>query len=318
LRGLPPHQYHHRPRRLSALQTKPESDHMYSGSIVAIVTPMTETGEVDYAAWDRLLDWHLAQGTDGIVVCGTTGESPTVTLAEALELTRRAVARLEGRLPVIAGSGTNDTAASIERTRALAAAGADAVLVVTPYYSKPTQEGLYQHFTAIADDSPVPVILYNVPGRTGVDMLPATVGRLAQHPRIVAIKEAVAGDERVRELRAACGEDLDVLSGDDPTAVHAILAGAKGVISVTANVAPAAMSAVCEAALAGDIEAARAADAPLRVLHGALFVEPNPIPAKWAVHRLGFIGTGIRLPLTPLTVGAQADVLAAMTAAGVA
>jgi len=291
---------------------------MYSGSIVAIVTPMTEAGEVDYAAWDRLLDWHLAEGTDGIVVFGTTGESPTVTLVEALELTRRAVARLGGRLPVIAGSGTNDTASSIERTRALAAAGADAVLVVTPYYSKPTQEGLYQHFTAIADDSPVPVILYNVPGRTGVDMQPATVGRLARHPRIVAIKEAVAGVERVRALRAACGEDLDILSGDDPTAVDAILEGATGVISVTANVAPAAMSAVCEAALAGDAEAARAADAPLRVLHDTLFIEPNPIPAKWAVHRLGFIGTGIRLPLTPLTAGAQSELLAAMAAAGVA
>jgi 4-hydroxy-tetrahydrodipicolinate synthase len=291
---------------------------MYSGSIVALVTPMTDSGEIDYPAWDRLLDWHLEQGTDAVVVCGTTGESPTVTLAEAQELTRRAVLRLQGRLPVIAGSGTNDTASSIERTRALAAAGADAVLVVTPYYSKPTQEGMYQHFTAIADDSPVPVILYNVPGRTGVDLLPATVGRLAAHPRIVAIKEAVAGADRVRELRAACGDDLDVLSGDDPTAVDAILAGAVGVISVTANVAPAAMSAVCEAALAGDEAAARAADAPLRALHAALFVEPNPIPAKWVVHRLGFIGTGIRLPLTPLSAGLQAELWAVVTAAGVA
>jgi 4-hydroxy-tetrahydrodipicolinate synthase len=279
---------------------------------------MTDSGEIDYPAWDRLLDWHLEQGTDAIVVCGTTGESPTVTLAEAQELTRRAVLRLQGRLPVIAGSGTNDTASSIERTRALAAAGADAVLVVTPYYSKPTQEGMYQHFTAIADDSPVPVILYNVPGRTGVDLLPATVGRLAAHPRIVAIKEAVAGADRVRELRAACGDDLDVISGDDPTAVDAILAGAVGVISVTANVAPAAMSAVCEAALAGDEAAARAADAPLRALHAALFIEPNPIPAKWVVHRLGFIGTGIRLPLTPLTAGLQAELWAVVTAAGVA
>jgi 4-hydroxy-tetrahydrodipicolinate synthase len=291
---------------------------MYSGSIVALVTPMTDAGEVDYPAWDRLVDWHLAQGTDGIVVCGTTGESPTVTLAEALELTRRAVARVAGRVPVISGSGTNDTASSIERTRALAAAGADAVLVVTPYYSKPTQEGLFQHFTAIADDSPVPVILYNVPGRTGVDMLPATVARLAGHPRIVAIKEAVAGAGRVRELRALCGDDLDVLSGDDPTAVDALLEGAVGVISVTANVAPAGMHAVCEAASLGDAEAARAADVPLRGLHEALYVEPNPIPAKWAVHRLGFIGTGIRLPLTPLTAGAQTAVLAAMSAAGVA
>ncbi|MEI6458086.1 MAG: 4-hydroxy-tetrahydrodipicolinate synthase [Pseudomonadota bacterium] len=291
---------------------------MYSGSIVAIVTPMTETGEVDYAAWERLLGWHLAEGTDGIVVCGTTGESPTVTLVEALELTRRAVARVAGRIPVIAGSGTNDTAGSIERTRALAAAGADAVLVVTPYYNRPTQEGLYQHFMAIADDSPVPVILYNVPGRTGVDLLPETAARLGKHPRIVAFKEAVAGVERVRALRSLCGEDLDLLSGDDSTALDAMLAGARGVISVTANVCPAAMSAVCAAALAGDAEAARAADAPLRALHSALSIEPNPIPAKWAVCRLGLAGTGIRLPLTPLTVAAQVAVLAAMSAAGVA
>lgn len=291
---------------------------MYSGSIVALVTPMTESGEVDYVAWDRLVDWHLAEGTDAVVVCGTSGESPTVTLAEAQELTRRAVMRLEGRLPVIAGSGTNDTASSIERTRALAAAGADAVLVVTPFYNKPTQAGMFQHFTAIADDSPVPVVLYNVPIRTGVDLLPDTVARLAEHPRIVAIKEAVPGVDRVLALRAVCGDDFAILSGDDPTAVDAILAGAVGVISVTANVAPAAMSAVCEAALAGDVDAARAADAPLRTLHDALFVEPNPIPAKWVLNRLGFIGTGIRLPLTPLTVDAQAELWAAVTAAGVA
>jgi 4-hydroxy-tetrahydrodipicolinate synthase len=290
---------------------------MYSGSIVAVVTPMSETGEVDFQAWDRLIDWHVAEGTDGIVVCGTTGESPTVSLEEAAELTRRAVARVAGRIPVIAGAGTNDTAGSLRRSRTLAEAGADALLVVTPYYNKPTQDGMVQHFTAIADESSVPVILYNVPGRTGVDLVPPAVARLAAHPRIVAIKEAVAGAARVEALRAACGGDIDVLSGDDPTALEALKVGARGVISVTANVAPRAMHTLCEAALAGDFATAAATDAMLRGLHGALFVEPNPIPAKWAVARLGLIGPGIRLPLTPLTTEGQAEVAAAMRAAGV-
>jgi 4-hydroxy-tetrahydrodipicolinate synthase len=290
---------------------------MYSGSIVAIVTPMTESGEVDFAAWDRLLDWHVEQGTDGVVVCGTTGESPTVSLAEAVELTRRAVARIGGRMPVIAGSGSNDTARSIERTRALAAAGADAVLVVTPYYNKPTQDGLFQHFTAIADDSSVPVILYNVPGRTGVDLLPETVERLAAHPRIVSLKEATGSLARLAELRARCGADLEILTGDDPTAADAMLAGAVGVISVTANVAPRLMHELCEAALGGDAPAARAIDARLAPLHRALFIESNPIPAKWAVEQLGLIGPGIRLPLTPLSASCHSPVREAMRAAGV-
>jgi 4-hydroxy-tetrahydrodipicolinate synthase len=290
---------------------------MYSGSIVAIVTPMVETGEVDFPAWDALLDWHVAEGTDGIVVCGTTGESPTVTLEEAAELTRRAVARLRGRLPLIAGAGTNDTAGSILRTRRLAEAGADAVLAVTPYYNKPTQEGLFQHFTALADESPVPVILYNVPSRTGVDLLPVTVARLAAHPRIVALKEALPGGARVVELRERCGEELELLSGDDPTVAEAIAAGARGVISVTANVAPRAMHALCAAALAGDGARARELDARLQVLHHALFVESNPIPAKWAVEQLGLIRGGIRLPLTRLSAQGQITVREAMRAAGV-
>ncbi len=290
---------------------------MYSGSIVAIVTPMNDAGEVDFAAWDRLLDWHLEEGTDGIVVCGTTGESPTVSLGEAVELTRRAVARVAGRIPVIAGSGSNDTAVTIERTHALAAAGADAVLVVTPYYNKPTQDGLFQHFMAIADDSAVPVILYNVPSRTGVDLLPETVERLAGHTRIVSLKEATGSLARLAELRARCGADLEILSGDDPTAADAMLAGATGVISVTANVAPRLMHELCEAALGGDEAATRAIDARLALLHRALFIESNPIPSKWALQQLGLIGPGIRLPLTPLTASSHTPVREAMRAAGV-
>jgi 4-hydroxy-tetrahydrodipicolinate synthase len=291
---------------------------MYSGSIVAIVTPMAESGEVDFAAWDALLDWHVAEGTDGIVVCGTTGESPTVSLEEAMELTRRAAGRLRGQVPLIAGSGTNDTARSIERTRCLAEAGADAVLVVTPYYNKPTQEGLFQHFTALAEESSVPVILYNVPGRTGVDLLPDTAARLAAHPRIVALKEATGSLTRLKELRERCGDDLELLSGDDPTAAEWLLGGAGGVISVTANVVPRAMHLLCEAALHGDGERTRELDARLQVLHRALFVESNPIPAKWAVEQLGLIKGGIRLPLTRLSAQAQVSVREAMRAAGVA
>jgi 4-hydroxy-tetrahydrodipicolinate synthase len=290
---------------------------MFSGSIVAIVTPMTASGEVDYAAWERLIDWHLAEGTEGIVVCGTTGESATVSLEEACELTRRASARTAGRIPIIAGSGTNDTAKSIERTLELAAAGADAALIVTPYYNKPTQEGLFQHFSAIADESSVPVILYNVPGRTGVDLLPKTVERLASHPRIVALKEATAGLPRMLELLACCGSDLEILSGDDPTASDTLLAGVQGVISVTANVAPRLMQEMVSAALEGDSTRARALDLRLQPLHRELFVESNPIPAKWALEQMGLIGSGIRLPLTPLSAPAQLTVREAMRAVGV-
>jgi 4-hydroxy-tetrahydrodipicolinate synthase len=290
---------------------------MYSGSIVAIVTPMAETGEVDYPAWDALLDWHVAEGTDGVVVAGTTGEAPTISVDEVVELTRRAAARLAGRIPVIAGSGTNDTARSIARTRRFAEAGADAVLAVTPYYSRPTQEGLFRHFTALAEESSVPVILYNVPSRTGVDLLPETVARLAPHPRIVALKEATGSMERLRALTERCGEDLVLLSGDDPSAAEAMLAGARGVISVTANVAPRAMHELCAAALADDASRVRELDRRLQVLHRALFVESNPIPAKWAVEQLGRVPGGIRLPLTRLSAEAQVIVRDAMRAAGV-
>lgn len=290
---------------------------MYSGSIVAVVTPMAESGDIDYAAWDRLLDWHVENGTDAIVVVGTTGESPTVTLDEAAELVRRAAARLGGRIPVIAGSGTKSTVTTIERTRRLGEAGADAVLVVTPYYNKPTQEGLYLHYLAVAEASAVPVILYNVPARTGVDLLPETVERLAVHPRIVALKEATGSLQRLAELQERCGDEMVFLSGDDPIAAEAMLAGARGVISVTANVAPRAMHELTVAALAGEATRARELDARLQVLHRAMFVESNPIPAKWAVQQLGLIPGGIRLPLTPLAASAQPTVRDAMRAAGV-
>lgn len=290
---------------------------VFSGSMVAIVTPMTDSGDLDFAAWERLLDWHVAQGTDAIVVAGTTGESPTVTIDEARQLVQRAVGVLRGRIPVIAGSGTNSTAASVERTRLLVAAGADAVLAVTPYYNKPTQEGLYRHFLAIAEASSVPVILYNVPSRTGVDLLPDTVVRLAPHPRIVGLKEATGDLARLRELVSRCASQLELYSGDDPTAAEAMLNGARGVISVTANAAPAAMRALCAAALQGDATLARELDARLRSLHEAMFIESNPIPVKWAVQQLGLIGGGIRLPLVPLSPSAYDRVRSAMQTAGI-
>ena len=290
---------------------------MFSGSMVAVVTPMTEAGEIDLQAWEGLLQWHAQQGTDAIVVVGTTGESPTVTLAEAGELVRRAVMVLGGRVPVIAGTGTNSTAGTIERTRALAAAGAHAALVVTPYYNKPTQEGLYQHFRAVADASPIPLILYNVPSRTGVDLLPDTVARLAPHPRILGVKESTGSLARVEELVARCGKDLEIYSGEDPIAVQSIAAGARGLISVTANVAPALVHEMCSHALAGRLEQAEAIDDRLQGLHRALFTESNPIPVKWAVAELGHIPGGLRLPLTPLSPQHHAVVREAMRAAGI-
>jgi 4-hydroxy-tetrahydrodipicolinate synthase len=278
---------------------------------------MTEVGEIDLQAWEGLLQWHAQQGTDAIVVVGTTGESPTVTLAEAGELVRRAVMVLGDRVPVIAGTGTNSTAGTIERTRALAAAGAQAALVVTPYYNKPTQEGLYQHFRAVADASPIPLILYNVPSRTGVDLLPDTVARLAPHPRILGVKESTGSLARVEELVARCGKDLEIYSGEDPIAVQSIAAGARGLISVTANVAPALVHEMCSHALAGRLEQAEAIDDRLQGLHRALFTESNPIPVKWAVAELGHIPGGLRLPLTPLSPQHHAVVREAMRAAGI-
>ena len=290
---------------------------MFSGSLVAIVTPMTADGAVDWPAWDRLLDFHMDEGTDGVVVAGTTGESPVLTYEEIAELTRRAVARCGGRLKVIVGAGTHSTAVTVARARELSALRVDAVMLVTPYYNKPPQEGLYRHFIAAADASTVPVILYNVPGRTGVDLLPATVARLARHPRIVAVKEATAQLSRARELVGAVPADFAVLAGDDACALEFIGAGARGVISVTANVAPRRVHAASGAALRGNLAEARAIDADLRLLHESLFVEASPIPVKWAVARMGLIGGTIRLPLIELAPVHRATVLHAMHAAGV-
>jgi 4-hydroxy-tetrahydrodipicolinate synthase len=291
---------------------------MFSGSMVAIVTPMTPEGELDWPAWDRLLDFHLHEGTQGIVVAGTTGESPALTEAEIEELTRHALARCRGRLRVIVGAGTNSTHSTVTRTRALSRLGVDAVMLVTPYYNKPPQEGLYRHFATAADASSVPVVLYNVPSRTSVDLLPATLARLACHPRIVAIKEAVASVARAREILSLCPAEFSLLSGDDASALESMSVGARGVISVTANVAPRRMQELCKAALAGDLETARSIDATLQPLHKELFVEANPIPVKWALSRMGLIGNAIRLPLVELSASHQDSVLRAMRAAGVA
>lgn len=284
---------------------------MFAGSLVAIVTPMASDGAIDLAAWDRLLDLHLASGTCGIVVGGTTGESATLTDAELRELVVRALKRVQGRVPVIAGAGTSCTATTVERTRWLCELGPDGLLVVTPAYNKPTQEGLLRHFTAVASASTVPILLYNVPGRTAVDLLPPTVARLAELPRIAGIKEAVADMRRIAELRAACRRDFVLLSGDDATCREAIAHGADGVISVTANVAPREMAQMVAAARRGEATAAAAIDRRLAALHSDLFLESNPIPVKWLLHRLGLIGEGIRLPLTPLSVRLQPRLLEA-------
>ena len=290
---------------------------MFEGSIPALVTPMGEDGSIDFGAWEKLLDFHLAAGTDGVVVGGTTGESPVLDRAEIEELVRRAKAQVGGRIPVIAGSGTNSTAGSVALSRAAEAAGADALLVVTPYYNKPTQEGLFQHFSAVADAVDIPLILYNVPGRTACDMLADTVARLSQHPRIVGVKEATGDIARGVAILRQSRPGFLLLSGDDPTAAELIRIGARGVISVTANVAAKAMHELCAAGLAGRHGEAMAINERLIPLHKALFVESNPIPVKWAVHRLGLIGPGIRLPLTPLSAPLHATVAAAMVAAGV-
>jgi 4-hydroxy-tetrahydrodipicolinate synthase len=289
---------------------------MFSGSYVAIVTPMRADGAIDHEAWARLLEFHADNGTRGIVVGGTTGESATLTDAELRDLVVRSRELLRGRMQLLAGAGTSSTAATVERAAWLGALGVDALLVVTPAYNKPTQDGLYLHFAAVAAASPVPLMLYNVPGRTAVDMLPQTVARLARVPGIVAIKEAVAEVDRVRELVATCGPGFDVLSGDDATSREAVLAGARGVVSVTANVAPRQVSEVMAAALSGRRAAAEAADARLAALHERLFLEANPIPVKWVLHQMGMIEAGLRLPLTPLAERFHERLREAMREAG--
>lgn len=290
---------------------------MFKGSIPALVTPMSDNGSIDFAAWDRVLDFHIEQGTDGVVVGGTTGESPVLEHSELEQLIVAAKKRVAGRIPVIAGSGTNGTSKSVALSQIAEKAGADALLVVTPYYNKPSQEGLYRHFMAIAEGVSLPIILYNVPSRTACDLLPATVERLARHPNIVSIKEATGDVSRCGEILRRTGEDFVVLSGDDPTAAELMRAGATGVISVTANVAARAMHEMCAAALAGRHDEAGRMNAALMPLHKALFVESSPSPVKWAVGRLGLIGPGIRLPLVELSEAARPTVEAAMREAGV-
>lgn len=289
---------------------------MFRGSMVAIVTPMRADGALDYEALARLVEFHIENGTDAIISVGTTGESATLDFEEHIRVVQRTVELVKGRIPVIAGTGANSTTEALHLTQRSMEAGADACLLVTPYYNKPTQEGLYRHYKLIADRVAIPQILYNVPGRTACDLKPETVERLADIPNIVGIKEA-STLERIQELVRRCGERLDVYSGDDGIAAEAILSGAKGVISVTANVAPRLMHEMSVAALAGDRTQTEAVNGRLIELHKALFLESNPIPVKWAVHRLGLIPPGIRLPLTPLSEAFQPAVRAAMQQAGV-
>ena len=290
---------------------------MFSGSLVAIVTPMRPDGRVDFEAWARLIDFHLQNGTSGIVVAGSTGEGATLRDSELRELTERACEQARRRVPIIVGAGTNSTAATVERIGWLSELPIDGLLLVTPAYNRPTQEGLYLHFAAAAEATRKPIILYNVPSRTAVDMLPATIGRLSQLPGIVSVKEAVTEPGRVRAILAASRKDFEVLSGDDATARSALQEGARGIISVTANVAPRAMADVIAAGLRGDYAVAEKLDAPLAALHRDLFVEANPIPVKWALARMGLMEGGIRLPLTPLSAALQPAVLAALRGAGV-
>lgn len=290
---------------------------MFHGSMVALVTPMNEDGSLDKPALRRLVDFHVENGTDAIVAVGTTGESPTLDMDEHCEVIRLTVEYAKGRVPVIAGTGANATTEAIELTRCAQKAGADACLLVTPYYNKPTQEGLYRHHKAIAEAVPVPQILYNVPGRTACDMLPETVERLSVIPNIVGIKEATGDLGRARDILRRCGEKIEVYSGDDATALDAMLLGAKGDISVTANVAPKLMHEMCALARAGKDKEARAVNDRLMGLHKNLFIEANPIPVKWALKEMGLIEGGIRLPLTPLSSRYHDVVRQAMRAAGV-
>ncbi|MCE1169847.1 MAG: 4-hydroxy-tetrahydrodipicolinate synthase [Azovibrio sp.] len=290
---------------------------MITGSIVAVVTPMFEDGSLDFASLKKLVDFHVAEKTDGIVIVGTTGESPTVNVEEHCELIRATVQHAAGRIPVIAGTGANSTAEAIELNRFAKEAGADAVLSVVPYYNKPTQEGLYQHFRSIAEAVDIPVILYNVPGRTVADMSNDTALRLAQIPNIIGIKDATGNIDRACDLIARAPKDFALYSGDDMTCMAAILLGFHGTISVTANVAPRLMHEMCVAAAAGDGRKARDIHFQLLGLHRDLFCEANPIPVKWAVQQMGLMPGGIRLPLTSLGAAGQEKVAAAMRLAGI-
>ena len=290
---------------------------MFSGSIVALTTPMDVHGEIDVAQLGRLVEFHLEAGTEAFVIAGTTGESATLSRDEHVQLIESVCELVDGQVPVIAGTGSNSTAQTLDLSRAVDRLSVSGFLVVTPYYNKPTQEGMYRHFSVVADAVERPVILYNVPGRTGVDLHPDTVERLAPHGNITAIKEATGELDRVATLRKGCGSEFSLLSGDDATACKFMLEGGNGVISVTANVAPAKMRALCDSACSGEQVQAEHIDGQLSALHQALFTESNPIPVKWAVQQLGFAGAGIRLPLTVLSKEHHNTIRAAMAAAGV-
>ena len=289
---------------------------MLKGSLVALITPMTDAGAVDWTAFEQLIQWHLEAGTHGIVPVGTTGESSTLSVAEHLEVVQRTVALVAGRVPVVAGTGANATAEAIHLTQQAASSGADACLVVTPYYNKPTQEGLYRHYEAIASSSSVPLVLYNVPPRTACDMLPETVARLAAIDNIIAIKEACGDPERVSAIKQLVADDFIVLSGEDGQTLRMMQLGAVGTISVTANVLPEKMASFCQAFLDGDLESANSLDAELQPVHEVLFIESSPQPTKWALHEMGKIGRGIRLPLIELSEQHRPELIARLTTAG--
>lgn len=290
---------------------------MIQGSLVAIVTPMHEDGSLDIPRFKSLIDWHIAEGTDGIVVVGTSGESPTVDFDEHKELIRIAVEHVNGRLPVIAGTGANSTAEAIELTESARKAGATACLSVAPYYNKPTQEGLYRHYLAITEAVDIPNILYNVPSRTVVDIATETVLRLAELPNIIGLKDATGDIERGTDLLKRVPKGFAIYSGDDATGLALMLMGSQGVISVTNNVAPRLMHEMCMAAFAGELQRAREINNKLLSLHQRLFVEANPIPVKWVVAQMGLIESGLRLPLTPLSAEHHESLRAAMREAGV-
>ena len=289
---------------------------MLEGSIVALVTPMISSGEVDWAALEGLVEWHITEGTHGIVPMGTTGESATLDTEEHLNVIKRTIDVVAKRVPVIAGTGSNSTAEALHQTQEAQAAGADACLLVTPYYNRPSQAGLVQHYLTIAEATDVPLVLYNVPPRTACDMQAETVGELAKHPRIVGIKEACGDAERVAAIRALVDPEFIVLSGEDAQNLQMFDLGANGCISVTANVLPGAMSEFCNAFLGGDRDKAQAIDDMLQPIHEILFVEPSPTASKWALHMMGKIDTGIRLPLLPLTQTHHEELKRRLTAAG--
>ncbi len=290
---------------------------MFKGSLIALATPFDADNGVDYEALKRLIDFHVSEGSDGLVIAGTTGESATLDRSEHAQLIRNAADIVDGRLPVIAGTGSNSTAQTIKLSQEVEAYGIDAHLMVAPYYNKPMQEGIFQHFASIADAVDKPVMLYNVPGRTVTDILPETVARLAAHPNIFGIKEATGDMERLQQIQALVGEDFMLYSGDDFTAMEFMEKGGHGVVSVCGNVAPRLSADMCRAALAGESEKARELDALLQPLNKALFVESNPIPLKWALAEMGLISPGIRLPLTPYSEEHHDQMRQAITNAGI-